>query len=31
VAEAQKIIEEVVNFYNEQRVHLETEEVPRKR
>jgi hypothetical protein len=31
VAEAQKIVEDVSNFYNEQRVHLETEEVPRKR
>jgi hypothetical protein len=31
VAEAQKIVEDVSNFYNEQRVHLETKEVPRKR
>lgn len=31
IGEAQKIVEEVSNFYNEQRVHLETEEVPRKR
>ena len=31
VAESQKIVEDVSNFYNEQRVHLETEEVPRKR
>jgi hypothetical protein len=29
--EAQKIIEEVVSFYNEQRVHQETEEVTLKR
>lgn len=31
VVEAQKIVGEVSNFYNEQRVHLETEEVPQKR
>jgi hypothetical protein len=31
VPEAQKIVDEVSNFYNEQRVHMETEEVPRKR
>jgi hypothetical protein len=31
IAEARKIVEETVNFYNEQRVHQETEEVPRKR
>jgi len=31
VAEAQKVVEEVVNFYNEQRRHEETEEVPLRR
>ena len=31
VAEAQKVVDEVAFFYNEQRVHLETEEVPRQR
>jgi len=31
VAEAQKIVEEVVSFYNEQRQHEETREVPLKR
>jgi hypothetical protein len=31
MAEAQKIVDEVVHFYNEQRVHLETEAVPQKR
>jgi len=28
---SQKIVDEVVHFYNEQRVHLETEEAPQKR
>jgi len=31
VAEAQKIVQEVVSFYNEHREHEETEEVPLKR
>jgi hypothetical protein len=29
--EAQKIVVDVVSYYNEQRVHMETEEVPQKR
>lgn len=31
IQEAQKIVDEVSNLYNEQRVHLETEQVPQKR
>lgn len=31
LVEARKIVADVVGFYNEERVHLETEEVPRKR
>jgi hypothetical protein len=31
LVEAGKIVTDVVGFYNEERVHLETEEVPRKR
>lgn len=31
IPEAQKVVDEVVNFYNEQRVHEETGEVPLKR
>jgi hypothetical protein len=29
--EAQKIVDEVCNYYNTERVHLETEEIPQKR
>ena len=31
VKEAQKIVDEVCNYYNTERVHMETEEIPQKR